>query len=143
MNKYVLNQIPYNRHDILNCYLAFDGDGLKLRHFKISLSYHSAVMLHGGDSLKLIKALYQIDFARWAEGKEIWAYSAGISALTYMSYNQDTDVIIHGLGLLNFKSIVHYNDRTDRRKLDKLMKTAPNNMPVLLFSNQCEMEVIA
>lgn len=78
--------------------------------FPQQLQEHNVLMLNGGDTPTLIDTLNRIK--GWREhlhDKYIFAFSAGISALTCYSFNVDYQMILKGLGILPFKSIVHYN----------------------------------
>lgn len=95
------------------------------------------LILHGGSTPHLIHRLTELD--GWREhlnNKIIVAYSAGVSALTSYSFNRDHNVILRGLGILPFKSIVHYNPYKDWPLLMELAKFRPHEkLPLLTVSD--------
>ncbi len=154
MNTYYLNQWPKLTvsDTILECNFAIPNyrPSLKERlnawknkdiiadpsNFVEQLQKCTVLALHGGDTPTLINTLNTIE--GWQEhlvNKKVFATSAGISALMKWSFNVDHMFILQGLGILPFKSIVHYND--GMRGLANLLYLHPKSkdVPMLLFGN--------
>jgi hypothetical protein len=99
----------------------------------IQLPRYKNVVFHGGDTRFLLE--YLREDMRWIyefTDKNVYAYSAGISALMWRSFNVDFHIILEGLKLIPFQSIVHY----DMKKLwmaKTLEKTDPH--PILCISD--------
>lgn len=103
----------------------------------------TVLALHGGDSPILINTLNSIpDWQKYLVNKTVFATSAGISALMKWSFNVDHNRIVKGLGILPFKSIVHYND--GKRGLANILYLHPESkgVPMVLFDEQTSMKLV-
>lgn len=83
----------------------------EFHNFSKSFKEHEHVVFHGGDTPTLLEYLrYDQTWLNYLEGKTLWGFSAGVSAMAYRSFNVDHKRIITGMALIPYQTIVHYND---------------------------------
>lgn len=71
------------------------------------LKPNDLLYLGGGDATLLIAALTPFMLALRKHAKNVAAFSAGISALASKSWNADHNIIVEGLGIMPYSTMVH------------------------------------
>lgn len=78
--------------------------------FWLALGHTDHVLMSGGNTPDYIEAFKEMNLTpRLFAGKEVYAFSAGVSVLTAHSFNFDHCRPVDGLGFINVTSIVHYD----------------------------------
>lgn len=97
------------------------------------VEWADAIFFCGGDAFRLVNWLRQIgnEWIQLAANKLIVGVSAGVSALTTVSFNTDRLCLLHGMGLLNYKSIVHWDSSLLSGWTQ--LRQSPPDLPILLL----------
>lgn len=146
MNIFYLGYWASPRPDALFINWASGGDG-KWRNearksvFLEQLEEFNILVFGVGSSPALIDALNSVPgWKSKLKNKHVLANSAGISALTTLSYNLDIYRLVQGTGVIPVKSIVHY--LPEMRHFAKLLTLQPpDNLPLLLFDNHTQVTI--
>lgn len=102
-----------------------------------------AIIIRGGDTLKLTKALKQHpSFADSIKGKVVAGSSAGAYVLSTYYYSRDSGEIHKGLGILPLRVICHFeSDESDvTKKAIEDMDNYPKDLELIVLKD-CEWKV--
>lgn len=92
---------------------------------------HDVIVFDGGDAEKLIDAIQPLDdWIMHLNKKTIYAWGAGIMALSYLSYDKKTWVEVRGTGILPIKTSIHHKG-AHFWCVQRMSTTKPLNMPVV------------
>lgn len=124
----------------------------ELSSFVSDFAMADHVVFHGGDTPTLLEYLRSdIEWMDYLNGKTLWGFSAGISAMAYRSFNIDHKRIITGMELFPFQTIVHFNQSTMNYMVNDLYRdcglpvlTIPDHMAFRISIDDfyCKLEVI-
>lgn len=111
------------------------------RYFTHQIDWCDVMYFRGGDTFKLIASLQTAgEWQKAIKNKIICAFSAGVSALSKHSINQDRYVMVHGSGVLPFNTLVHYEPHKEWM-VNWLRHDFPD-IPVMTITDDAYMEVV-
>ncbi|HUX35952.1 MAG TPA: Type 1 glutamine amidotransferase-like domain-containing protein [Candidatus Paceibacterota bacterium] len=107
-------------------------------NFMEQVKQASAIVIRGGDTLKLIEIIKQYpDFAEAIKGKVVAGSSAGAYLFSKYYHSGSEDKVFEGLGILPIRIICHYDSKkfeTRGNPLEKL-KQYPENLELVILKD--------
>jgi len=87
------------------------------KRFRGQIKKADVIILQGGDTLKLLKALKKFrGFTKAIKGKIVVGSSAGAYVLSAYFYGNSTDAVYQGLGIVPFRTRCHYKGEISKIK---------------------------
>lgn len=100
-------------------------------NFLEQLKNADAIYLHGGDTHRLLDIVKRFpEFSELIKGKVVGGSSAGAYILASWAFNNDTQEIIQGLGILPI--MIHAHHKGEQEVIN-ILNTIPGNLELILI----------